>query len=386
MANYTAPKANYTAPKANYITRAMTSNQWVASRIFSQKSKEFYVQQQHKKKEEREAKQKVEPEVKKPKEFNFSSIGELYNTIEEILKHLDKDLKWNQHPERQLDPGMGFAPKMSHASVPNQGLIHVSNLQDALTALNEIRIEGEGTHKVKGAVEANSDLPPSFDSEFSHYHQFIRLKNELVGHYETWPVTTNINIDSDFAQVPNLVLIGTAFNMAYSYLMLLLETAWQLGGVPKRNLIVGGLPVLMSGILAPLANVLVQTPLGHGENAGPPFSFYLFTTLPNDHPKAQLIKKLDAALKAFPTIPILSKVLDTANHLPELSYPIIKNATFTQEVEKKEETEVEKKDGVAKKEGVSNKEEKIAEKEGESRKNGKKGKKNGKKGKNTNHG
>jgi hypothetical protein len=57
---------------------------------------------------------------------------------------------------------------------------------------------------------------------------------------------------------PNIIATATAFNIAYSYLMLLLQNAWGSDGHKKKTLVIGGMPALMHGVLRPIAEFLAS--------------------------------------------------------------------------------------------------------------------------------
>lgn len=85
--------------------------------------------------------------------------------MEYLDAHQDKEgkpfIKWNQDPGKQLNAGMGFAPKMAHYSQPNAGIIInaiiitnsfflmtlnkglkvIENLADAKDAIHEIILQ-----------------------------------------------------------------------------------------------------------------------------------------------------------------------------------------------------------------------------------------------------
>ncbi|RIA93127.1 hypothetical protein C1645_29778 [Glomus cerebriforme] len=72
--------------------------------------------------------------------------------------------------------------------------------------------------------------------------------------YQLWPVMKDPNV-STYTD-PNIIATATAFNAAYSYLMLLLQNAWRCDGQKKKTLVIGGMPALMHGVLKPIATFL----------------------------------------------------------------------------------------------------------------------------------
>jgi hypothetical protein len=74
--------------------------------------------------------------------------------------------------------------------------------------------------------------------------------------------------------------VSVAFDAVYCFLLLNIEKLWDINSADsRRDLVLGNLFSIMKGVLAPLAQFLVQQPIGEkGETAGPSFCFYRFKT------------------------------------------------------------------------------------------------------------
>ncbi|RIA79303.1 ferritin-like-domain-containing protein [Glomus cerebriforme] len=143
--------------------------------------------------------------------------------------------------------------------------------------------------------------------ENSHYNTFrmckMYIENASESEYQLWPVIKDPNVSSytdpnRFYTDPNIITTATAFNAAYSYLMLLLQSAWRVDGQKKKTLVIGGMPALMHGVLKPIAMFLAETPVSTDTNAGATFGYYEFTRESN--PKQQLQAAVKKASEAFP--------------------------------------------------------------------------------------
>jgi len=90
--------------------------------------------------------------------------------------------------------------------------------------------------------------------------------------------------------------IAETFNAAYCYLLLSIETLWTKDKEEeRRNLIYGTMYSLMMGVLAPLANLMVQN------NAGPCFSYFDFSKKASE-PLVQLKQLIKESLAIYGSI------------------------------------------------------------------------------------
>ncbi|CAH1760936.1 6991_t:CDS:10 [Entrophospora sp. SA101] len=226
-------------------------------------------------------------------EVSVGSIGELYDIIERCFEKLAGEIKYKT--TFQLEAGMGYAPS---TGTGNDGIIVIENLADAKKAIELIKVQGEGSQT---------------EDEASHYKKFqVCLKliqKSCEKDYQLWPVIDNPD-RSTYNDKPDIKRVATAFDASYSYLMLLLENVWKIGGQDKNNFVMGGLPALMHGVLKPIAIYLAAT-----------FDYYNFTRGdPSNTPKNQLIGVVDAA--GFGKAELekygLKHVLDVVKSLPEI--------------------------------------------------------------------
>ncbi|GES85548.1 hypothetical protein RCL2_001265200 [Rhizophagus clarus] len=172
----------------------------------------------------------------------------------------------------------------------------------------EFETIGEGI-KFERSIE-NLKFENGNIEEYSHYNTFkickIYVENASDSEYRLWPVIDDPNAAS-YVKYPNINATATAFNAAYSYLMLLLQNAWRTSNKEeneekenkkKKELVIGGMPALMHGVLKPIATFLAELPITADKNAGATFGYYEFTD--ESSPKQQLIAAVQEAYKAFP--------------------------------------------------------------------------------------
>nr|CAG8466834.1 12191_t:CDS:10 [Entrophospora candida] len=230
-------------------------------------------------------------------EVSVDSIGKLYDVIERCFEKLTGEIKYKT--TFQLEAGMGYAPS---TGTGNDGIIVIKDLVAAKKAIELIKVQGEGSQT---------------EDEASHYQKFQccleLIKKSCEKDYQLWPVADNPN-SSTYNDKPDIQRVATAFDASYSYLMLLLENVWKIGGQDKNNFVVGGLPALMHGVLKPIAIYLVGTPISPGVHAGATFDYYPFTRGdPLNTPKQQLVGVVKAAeLEKYGLV----NVLDVVNSLP----------------------------------------------------------------------
>jgi len=147
------------------------------------------------------------------------------------------------------------------------------------------------------------------------------IENAPESEYQLWPVIKDPNVSS--YTDPKIITTATAFNAAYSYLMLLLQSAWRVDGQNKKTLVIGGMPALMHGILKPIAMFLAETPFSTDTNAGATFGYYEFTR--DSSPKQQLQAAVKAASEAFPYKQQLNDAVKVINTLPDIPLPVFSN-------------------------------------------------------------
>ncbi|CAG8496936.1 10424_t:CDS:10 [Ambispora leptoticha] len=252
-------------------------------------------------------------ETKLTDEINIISVGDLYMKIESLFIELDKEINYNTH--FQLCPGMGYAPT---AHTPEEGLIVVKNLNDVKRAIDLIIIQGEGSPEKSENSSGESNKDEKQKSHYQIFKECLKLIDEQKSDYHLWPVMED-PLSTSYTD-PNILAAVTAFNAAYSYLLLLLQTVWRTDGQKKKNLIMGGMPALMHGVLKPIATFLAETPISADTHAGATFEYYEFTHEPS--PKQQLLTAIQAASKVFPYNDALKDSVKAVSSLPDIFLPI----------------------------------------------------------------
>jgi hypothetical protein len=93
--------------------------------------------------------------------------------------------------------------------------------------------------------------------------------------------------------------VSVTLHAVYCFLLLNIEKLWGINSADgRRDLVLGNLFSIMKGVLAPLAQFLVQQPIGEkDETAGPSFCFYWFKT--GKSALAQVQEEMQAAIDAY---------------------------------------------------------------------------------------
>jgi len=180
-----------------------------------------------------------------------------------------------------------------------------------------VKVEARKLFKLK-------DVDPPNKGVISHYMRFKLILEKISNpenqhQYHIYPVKENPSIAVDYFDRPEVMQICVAFNACYCWLLLVLEKSWATENERnKKDLIVGAMPVLMKGVLAPLANFITQIGLNGNDHAGPTFEFYNFT--PYTTPKTQVVAEMTAACKLFPNSNQLTFINDTIAQIPDMSF------------------------------------------------------------------
>lgn len=78
--------------------------------------------------------------------------------------------------------------------------------------------------------------------------------------YLPFGISLTVTYCRSYETKPKIATTANAFNVAYSYLMLLLQNAWRTSNQQKdeekKQLVIGGMPALMHGVLKPIATFL----------------------------------------------------------------------------------------------------------------------------------
>ena len=277
---------------------------------------------------------KVKPDVTTYAEHpeavgQYTSLGEFYRAIEDGFVRLDKKIKWAKDDVR-YQYKRGFWNEFGNGKP-----IRVFNLATARKALNIIIEQGEGTTSQHKYIK----LRPGVE-DYTHYEKFLRIERGEEGFgvvdgvndqirlndpkaigKAVWPVVANPTVDR-YKDQPGIHSLMTLFNAAYCYTLCILDEVYEhttddvewkkLPGTDReerfserygleRNNV-----AIMEGILYPLAQLLVSTPIpggpDKGQHAGPSFEFYDFDADTATSSKQQLIKLCDEAIDHFPAL------------------------------------------------------------------------------------
>lgn len=269
----------------------------------------------------------------------YASLGEFYRAIELGFVLLEDKIKWDIGNVRK-QYSRGFWNEYGHGKP-----IRVYDLTTALAALELIIEQGEGS------AEDRKRTPVGLGMEdFTHYEKFRRIEQgeEGIGAGDgsskheisiddprvTWPVVPNPQIDK-FTRYPGIHSLMELFNAAYCYTLCLLDETYRHSthdvtekqvytpppkdkkqqekrevepvarterfsrryGLERNDI------AAMQGILYPIAQTLVSTPLDPGDpgslHAAPSFEYYDFGAAPK---KQQLERLCDKAIQHFPSL------------------------------------------------------------------------------------
>ena len=96
--------------------------------------------------------------------------------------------------------------------------------------------------------------------------------------------------------------MSLTFDAAYCFLLRTIETLWDVEKDDTRHvLVLGNMYGIMMGVLAPLAQFLVQQPIGlNGQNAAPCFGYYEFIEGASELVQLQL--EMAAAVDAYQAV------------------------------------------------------------------------------------
>ncbi|MGW2367257.1 ferritin-like domain-containing protein [Streptomyces sp. NPDC001667] len=260
----------------------------------------------------------------KQAEDQYHTLGELYDEIGEGLKNLTaaKEIDWTTN-RWDLQYRRGYWNE--HGGPPKPQL--VTDLASALDALYIIVVQGEGAPD---------------EQEESHYDKFTRIRDHVDGigvlvdsggaekytidnSEVVWPVVS----DPKATQFPDGVRQLAEFSDAvYCYVLALLDKIYETSvndAVPPegderfpqsaRYGLERGFIAAMQGVLSPVANILVSTPISPTENAGPPFGFYDFG---GRKPKDALVELCNKLLPSCPALGGKDGVQHQISLLPEI--------------------------------------------------------------------
>ncbi|MFI2031489.1 ferritin-like protein [Streptomyces buecherae] len=255
--------------------------------------------------------------------WEYATIGELYRRVIEGVKHLDGkgEIPWNKDGARGCQYNRGFWNEYGGGKP-----VIVTDQKTALQALNIIIDQGEGADPSKGTVPKNPNNPRPGLEEYTHFERFNRMLRHIEGiGIVDGTREAEVNIDSDLAVEQTLATSPhlkdyqglpihrplALFNAAFTYMLRLLDQVYATPVAdarwvndPKRYHMERVFIAVMQGVLYPVAELLVSTPLPMKHaRVGPPFEFYAFSTDPRDGDmRDQLVALCQQALPDFPQL------------------------------------------------------------------------------------
>ncbi|MCF3101278.1 ferritin-like protein [Streptomyces roseoverticillatus] len=296
---------------------------------------------------------------------DYLSLGEFYRRIEKGIRFLsseeakDQRIDWDQARETlwRYQYHRGYWNQNGGSDGPRL----IVSEDTALQAMEVIVDQGEGAWDDHGYLPdpivrdpANAYPPPEIGKQqASHYTKFTDIKKGLNGigvvkddngvqkftidsKEVIWPVLDDPKIDllKDTSPVRDLMVLS---NAVYSYVLALLD------GIYEEPMAVAGSTdndpftkdtryglerafiAVMQGVLYPVADLLVRTPLTADDlkvppqetvHAGPPFQYYRFTK----EPQVELMEKCTTLLAHFPELGGDDGVLRQIGLLPALPH------------------------------------------------------------------
>lgn len=249
-----------------------------------------------------------------PRPQDFSTVGHLYRSIEQGLRHLV-----DRHGEKWLFIGPPRAQATAeHFYWPD--LKTVTDLESALAAIDIIVEQGEGT---RGHWRD------------AHYGRFL----EILGDYLTMrredptfeparpvlPASVRRPADADptvYVSDPTTAKVLDGFNVAYEILLYVLARFWAAGTETDAELTaLSDVAVgIMVRILSPLGNAITEMPVGPefpGTTAGPSFELFYSSgyLLPHSDPAWVLIHERLLELATFLKRCGVQEAAEAAEHL-----------------------------------------------------------------------
>ena len=284
----------------------------------------------------------------------YKTIGEFYDEIKEFIK--TNDLKYMTFTP-QLIPGKGYygqnnidtiyynkehKPRLVNA--PDSGdLVHVTNRDTAIQAIEIIVDQGEGNQKVPGLIFKDGkaivnceiykgDYDDKNMQEISHFEKFSRIYcqyAELSARFAALGLDPAIDFSNYFvlnfktdvttAEYPaNLQLISNLINAVYTYIFVMTEGCYKHSGNTQYEIFMFGIHKSMIFILNSLCSDFTAKTFtasdGKTYQCAPTFEDYPFdlhaltSPFPTPvSPKQQLISLYNSALAVFPTLGYLAQ-------------------------------------------------------------------------------
>lgn len=219
-----------------------------------------------------------------PQPGQYETLGQFYQAIEDGLRYVDnaegkqlwkyaKDSVAWQYQRAYWNRDGGGEP------------IAITDLPTALEALKTVVEQGEGVDPGNATVPIDPVNPTPGLDELSHYARFLRIEQGIEPIGTVRDIVTDPRI-SDFKEPA--AGLAKLFNAAYCYTLAMLDKLYNLPATftaeetSPRYLLERTFVSAMSGLLYPIADLLMQTPAtnprqdGPSTCAAPTFEFYDF--------------------------------------------------------------------------------------------------------------
>ncbi|MEY9894252.1 hypothetical protein ABIA31_007938 [Catenulispora sp. MAP5-51] len=250
-----------------------------------------------------------------PQPDQYQTLGQFYQAIEEGLVRVDQvegKKLWKYAKESAAWQYQRAYWNRDGGGEP----IVITDLPTALEALKVVVEQGEGIDPENATVPIDPVNPTPGLDELSHYARFLRIQQGIEPIGDVRNILTDPKI-SDFKEPA--VGLAKLFNAAYCYTLAMLDKLYNLPATltaettsPRYHLERTFISA-MSGMLYPIADLLMQTPAtkppqdGPPQCAGPTFEYYDFPSEIKksgaDHTrKRHLIWLCDQAISHFPEL------------------------------------------------------------------------------------
>jgi hypothetical protein len=235
-----------------------------------------------------------------PQPHHYNTLGQFYAAITAGLERLSGPKLWSK-PRGDLQYSTSYW-NQDGGGKP----VCVLDLQSALQAIETIVEQGEGASPGDPMVPLAPAAPQFGFEEYSHYAKFQRIAEGNDPIYNLWPVPTDPKAADFDGPVRGL---ADLFNAAYCYVLCMIDALYATSGstviAGKRSPRYGlerTFVAAMGGLLFPIADQLVRTPVKKGSrsHAAPTFEFFRFDA--GAPKKDQLLSMCDELLGPFPAL------------------------------------------------------------------------------------
>jgi hypothetical protein len=250
-----------------------------------------------------------------PQPNQYQTLGQFYKAIEkgllrvdavegkELWKYAEESVDW-QYERAYWNRDGGGEP------------IAITDLPSALEALKTVVEQGEGVDPGKATVPIDPVNPTPGLDELSHYARFMRIQEGI----EPIGKVRDVLTDPKTAGFEEPALrLANLFNAAYCYTLAMLDKLYNLPATfttdkpSPRYLLERTFVSAMSGLLYPIADLLMQTPATKAQKdgtvslAGPTFEYYDFPSEIKKSGASQTRKQhlmwlCDQAISDFPEL------------------------------------------------------------------------------------